>query len=213
MNCSEVRESLAALVYGDLGPDKANAVRQHLAGCAGCREVGAGLEQVRGLLDAVPAPLVRVDLPRLYAEAARRQERRLRRWRRAALVALSAAALVLLAFGLSLQIRLEGHQVVVRWGAPPPLAEPSPPNPQVPLVALEPAAVTAEDIQLVKKLIHALAADVHLRDREQREAIARLQNRLEALDSQSQGRWTALGRDVLALYTAQFGPANQGERK
>src|SRR5262249_12409987 len=96
MNCPEVRRHLPALLYGELKPDESGAIEEHLRNCLACREELAELRQLQPLLNATPAPTVRVDLPGLYRRAAARQERRLRRWRRAALASLAAAAAVVL---------------------------------------------------------------------------------------------------------------------
>src|SRR5438067_5047261 len=125
MNCADVRQELPSLVYHDATPEQAERLQAHVAGCRECQREYAALQQMPRLLDLLPAPALSVDLPRLYRGAADRQRRRLRLWRRAAV---AAAAAVLLAFGLRLDIRLETHQVVVRWGNPAPVAEavPSP---------------------------------------------------------------------------------------
>ena len=39
-----------------------------------------------------------------------------------------------------------------------------------------------------------------------------LRERLETLRGEIEGRWAATERDVLALYTAQFGPREKGEK-
>jgi hypothetical protein len=200
MNCTEVRAALPALLYGDLPAERASALRAHVAGCPGCRAEYGALERVKGVLDALPTPAVRVDLPQLYQDAARWQTLRLRRWRRAALVCLGAAAALLLVLGLKLEVRVEAQQFVVRWGAPPPAPGPAPePPPAAPNPAAAP--IGAEDVYLVKQLIHALADDSAARDRRHADAILWLQNRLDALQRQSQERWTATERYVSALYT------------
>src|SRR5581483_1751677 len=135
MNCPQARERLPEMLYGGLPPEAAAAVAAHLAGCAACRRELDALQQVRQALDAIPPVAAEVDLPRLYRAAAQAQERRSRRWRRAALVfAGLAAALVLFAILPSLEVRCEGHQFVVRWGTPPaPSSEPQPaPRPPEP---------------------------------------------------------------------------------
>src|SRR5439155_7840756 len=101
MNCAAVRARLASLLYGDLPTAEADEVRQHLAGCPSCREEQTAITGLRPLLDAVPAPAVAVDLPRLYRDAAAGQTRRLRRWRGAAVAALAVAAAVVVALLLS----------------------------------------------------------------------------------------------------------------
>jgi hypothetical protein len=212
MNCANARSHLPLLTYGDLAPDEARAVQQHLAGCPECRREFACLQEVRHALDAVPAPAVRVDLPRLYQEAAARQARRARRWRRAALAGLAVAALVVLAFGLRLQVRVEAHQVVLAWGTALAAADVVPPAPrQLPPADRPDPAEVERRLQLASSLIHALADDLESRDAQQQESIKRLQVRLDTLQAQSGARWTETRRDIAALYTAQFGPNPKGE--
>lgn len=206
MNCPDARPHLAALVYGDLGPSEVRAVQEHLAGCPACRQEYAELRQVRRALDAVPAPSVQVDLPRLYREAAARQARRARRWRRAALASVAAAALVLLAFGLRLQVRVDAHQLVLCWGDVPEVAPPPPPPDEPPV----PAEVERR-LQLASRLIHALAEGQEARDARQQEALKQLQGRIDAHQLQDNARWNETRRDIAALYTAQFGSPRKGE--
>jgi hypothetical protein len=211
-NCAQTRDALADLLYGELPPAEAQAVQQHLAGCPPCRAEFAALRQVRAALDAAPAaaPRAEVDLTRLYREAARRQAQRLRRWRRRAVASLAAAAVLLVAFGLNLEVRLERHQVVLRWGTPP-QAEAPRPAPPMPDAARPNAADRDAEMQLVKDLIHLLAADVQARDSEQKEALLALRARFEALRAHTNERWAATDRDLTALYTVQFGPRHNGE--
>jgi hypothetical protein len=208
MTCTEVRTRLPALLYGDLRPDEAEAVRKHVAGCPECRQEQADLERVRRLLDQAPAPpAARVDLPRLLADAAARRARRYRHWRRAAAL-VAAAAVILLGVLLKLEVRLEAHQVVLRWGpapeAPPPW--PVPPAPE----KSAPAEVTAADLRLVRELIHALAADVAYRDRQQQQALLRLAARLDGLDQQAQERWETTLGFTAALTRIQLDSRNRG---
>jgi hypothetical protein len=208
---SQTREALAGLLYGELPPAEAEAVQKHLAGCSACRAEYAALRHVRAALDAAPEPVEPpgVDLARLYREAARRQARRLRRWRRLAVAALAAAAALLVAFGLKLEVRLERHQLVLRWGNAE--AEAPRPVPQPPVAQHAPPERDAE-MQLVKELIHLLAEDVKSRDGRQQEALLALQERLDALGVQVNERWAATERDVAALYTAQFGSRDKGDK-
>src|SRR5438445_9126428 len=109
MNCPDVRPLLPVLVYDDLPPAEAAAVRRHLDACPGCRDEFAGLAHARAALDAVPVPAVRVDVARLYTEIAARQERRARRWRRVSMAIAALAAALLLVVGLRMQVRVESH--------------------------------------------------------------------------------------------------------
>ncbi len=209
--CAQAREALAGLLYGELSPADAEAVHKHLAGCPPCRAELAALRHVQTVLDAAPAPEASVDLPRLYREAAHREGRRLRRWRRVAVATLAAAAVLLAVFGLGLEVRVEKHQVVLRWGSP---ARPEPPEPAPNPAAERPPTPPAADgeLQLVKDLIHLLAADLHAQDRKHKQALRRLHERLEELRLHVDQRWDATERDVSALYTAQFGSREKGEK-
>jgi hypothetical protein len=210
MDCTWTRDRLPPLLYGDLPSGEAAAVERHLANCLACRQECAALKDVRRLLDAVPAPAIQLDLPRLYRQAALRQERKLGRWRRAGVALLAVAAMLLMVLALKLEVRLEGHQAVFRWGSPP--VAPAPVEPSPPLVQKEapPTVVTAEEVQLMKELIRALAADVAYRDDRQQLALTQLRGRLDALQRQAQQRWDATAEEVGALYTAQFGSRRKG---
>ncbi len=218
MNCADVRARLPALVYGDLPADVADDVRHHLGRCASCEEEYAAIAQLPGLLDAVPAPALAVDLPRLYREAAERQARRLRRWRRVACAALAAAAAIVAVVFLSrLEVRLDANQLVLRWGAPPaPPEVPAPrltPEHQPPLVALAPAAPAAEveqQLRLLSEVVQALSNDADARDGRRRHEIAQLQAQMRSLQQQMAQLRLATERDVSALYAAQLSEKQKG---
>ena len=75
MNCTQAHDQLPALHYGDLRSEEKAALEKHLAECLPCQQEYAALREVRKLLDRVPAPECRVDLPGLYRQAADRQVR------------------------------------------------------------------------------------------------------------------------------------------
>jgi anti-sigma factor RsiW len=207
-DCTRTREALPALLYGDLPAHEEPALLQHLALCPACRAEQAALRRAREALDILPAPTVQVDLPALYREAERRQETRLRRWRRLATAAVAVAAALLAVFVLRLQVHLGPSQITVSWGAPRPAAQP----PAPPAPAPEPVSVA--EVQFLEDLVHALAADVADRDRRQQQALLWLQGRLDVLQGQTQQRWTATQRDVSGLYaliTSQTGFREKGE--
>jgi hypothetical protein len=212
MNCAQAREFLAGLLYGDLDAAQAAAVETHRAGCPACQREYASLQHLRRALDAVAAPAVApVDLPRLYADAARLQQRQVRRWRRAALALLGAAAVLLAVVGFKLELRVEAHQLVVRWGAPTEaVPQPEPIAPQhADQADLPPApVVSADEWERMRDLIHALAADMALSNSARRQEFDNLEVRLDALQMRSQQR----DRVVAALYTAHFGTRDKGEK-
>src|SRR5580704_683973 len=113
MNCTDARSLLPGLLYGDLSAGMAAPLREHVAHCPACRQHLAELDAQRRALDDVPTPDVQIDLAQLYRDAADRQARRLRRWRRTALALGAVAAVLLLIFGLRLEVRVEAHQVVL----------------------------------------------------------------------------------------------------
>jgi hypothetical protein len=161
-----------------------------------------------------------VDVAAVYRVAAERQAHRLRRWRRAALVA--AAAALALVLGRGLEVRFEAHQLVLRWGQPPEPTLPMPPVVEAPVVpAPAPAPPTLapeleERLRSLTALVQGLADEAVLRDDRQRQEVARLQAELALLKTDlvllrqhDVRRWAAVERDIVALYNAQF-PARKG---
>jgi hypothetical protein len=225
MNCTDVREKLSGLVYEDLPPTEAAQLKFHLAMCSGCRAEHAALEGVRRLLDQVPAPEIPIDLPRLYAQAAGGEERRMRRWRRTAVALVGVAAALLIVVGLRLEVHREARQIVVRWGDSYQLPDNSNPAPKDPATvpadrdSKEPP-VSRQEIQVLRELIHGMASEVETlqtrfdtSDRRQRDAIVLLQERLRTLQSLMQKQWTETKSSVAALYTAQYGSTEKGAKQ
>lgn len=206
MNCTEMHEQLPLLVSGDLTPDAATALEKHLAGCAVCRQEQRELREAIRLLQACPAPAVRVNTAQIYATAALQQGRRLRRWRRFAGVAAALAALLLLTLGLRVDVRITASALTLTWGAQP-LPQPQPPPVQARREPAAPARLT-EDVRELKELVELLVADVAERDQRQQETLLSVQVRLRNLQGQMQRRCDDAERDIHALYTAQF-PAHE----
>jgi hypothetical protein len=210
MTCNEIREKLPLHLHGDLPAAEAAQVKQHCETCPICRKELESLRQVGHLLDSVSTPQAHVNISQIYAEALQRQVRRARIWRRAALGLAGLAALALLVFGLKLEVRVQAHQLVVRWNQQPedpvPGANRKPQSPVLAHVDSPTPQVTVEQIQWVRDVIHALAADVEMRDQKQREAMALLVKNLEAFQYGDNQRWKATQRDVAALFTVCLGP-------
>jgi hypothetical protein len=207
MNCPDVRPLLPALVYEDLSAAEADAVRRHLDACPGCRDEYAGLAQARTALDTVAVPVVRVDVARLYTEAAARQDRRARRWR---LVSLSAAALaagLLLVLGLRLQVRVEAKQLIIAWGGDQSRERERVPTPPL----AEARGSELEDrVRLLDDLVHAVATEVDRRDRRRQADIAEVGRRLDGFGRATAQKWLEAERTLAALYVAQFKPTKGG---
>jgi hypothetical protein len=214
MNCTETRPLLPGLLYGDLPAPIAALVQAHRADCPACAAEFEALRQVRGALDSVPAPSATVDLARLYREAAQRQERSLRRLRRVCIAAIACAAAVVLVVGLSrLEVRFESHQLVVRWGTPPPLPE-QPPVPIPPPVVVAPLPIIAEieeRITLLGDLVQALSTDSDRLNARRDDEVVALQREIVELQQQLTQLRLATDKDVAALYAAQFVSRKKGE--
>lgn len=210
MSCESFRERLPELLYGGLPTGERAEVERHLADCPGCRRERVALESLAHSLNAVPSATARVDLSRLYRDAAERRARQARRWRFLAAGIGLAAAVLLILFGMRLELRFEGHQVVLRWGLPPVAPAPEPVPPVIVRQEVQPG-ISAEEVQLLKELVHALAADAEASERRNLATVVRLQQRLDDMQRQTQRRWADTERDVAALYTAQFGPRPKGE--
>lgn len=197
MKCTDVRAALPLLIYGEPSPQDA-ALREHLAACPDCRREHEVLASVRRLLDDAAAPRIAVDLPQLHRTLAERQMRKLRRWRRIAVAFGGIAAVLLIAFGLRLEIRLEASQLTVRWGDRPVDRSPQPNAVVVESRAGEP--VLRDDLRVLSDLIHALKQDADYRDQLCDERLERLEKHVRALQSQGDLRWTATEKTVAALY-------------
>ncbi len=221
MNCPEVRAALPEFIYGGLTAEMNTEVERHLAGCPDCRLEDAALRRVRGLLTA--APDVRVDAATIYRQAAERQARRTRRWRRVVVAACAAAVLVAALFGLSrLEIRVGASEMVVRWGVPPaaPVTPPAlpapPPAADAPKAPPAPAAVddariaAMEDrLHTLSELVQALADDGRDRDAQRGQEIAHLRKQLRECQGLFAERFGAMQKDFDALYIAYF-PSRKG---
>ncbi|HZV05470.1 MAG TPA: zf-HC2 domain-containing protein [Gemmataceae bacterium] len=197
MKCTDVRIALPLLIYGEQSADDA-ALKEHLANCADCRREHEALIGVRRLLTGAPVPNVTVDVSEIQRSLAERQIRTGRNWRRVALGMGGIAAVLLLALGLRLEVRLDANQLVVRWGDPPvdPAFQPdtTPPERQAGKPDLR------EDLHILSDLIHALKQDADERDQRFTERLDRLQQHVHALQSQSDTRWDTTEKDVAALY-------------
>jgi hypothetical protein len=206
MNCEQARLLLPELAYGDTGHPQAVA---HVRECGRCATELRELENVRRLLDAAPPPRADVDLSALYRKAAAREGERTRRWRRGALAAGAIAAGLLLLFALRVELRWHDRELVIGWGAPAPVRE-TPPRKEVIERPTVPAHLATE-LQVLRDLIHAIAADVGQRDQTQRDALAALSGRVDRIGAASSRNWAAAQSDVRALYTAYFGIRSKGD--
>ena len=210
MNCTEAHDDLPELACGALAGERRQRLEQHLIGCAGCRRELAALREVSRLLRAAPAPEARVDVEALYREAALRERRRLRRWRRLAVAACAVAALLLLIFGLKLEVCVGGNQVVLRWGPPPEetlVVVPAPRLREDPRLAEHERRLRA-----LNELVVQLAGDVQTLDLRQQTDLTQLRAAVERLREQSALHWAAAERDVQALYDERFPQPKKEER-
>lgn len=203
MNCSESKDKLPALLYGDLDAAEAARLKAHVDDCPACRQEYAALGEVREMLDAVPAPKTAVDLAGIYHQVADGQVQRARRWRRLAAGCAAVAALLLLAIGLPLELRFENHQLTVRWGEPParpqPILTDAPTSPTI-VRTMQRSEADEEQLQLLRQLVVALKRDADDREALQQENWARTQTSLALLKQQMDVRWTETEQNVRALY-------------
>jgi hypothetical protein len=203
MNCAEVRERLADAAYDALPAEEQSLVGAHVRGCPECRRQAEELRQVRVLLDAAPAPLVRVDMDDIYRTAAAAAEsRRLRRWRRLALAACAAAAALLLFVSGRLEVRVDAHQLVVRWKAAPAPEAPAPTSPAVAAAAPPAPGPSPAEWRVANALLQALVDDAKLRDVQHQQDVTRLRAQIEELQRQTTRRWALAEQKITALYNA-----------
>ena len=216
MTCAETRDQLPLLLYGDLAGDQRAAAESHLGQCAACRRELAALSDMRRLLDEPAADAIAVDLVEVFREESRRRERVVRRWRSVALAGV-AAALALLA--VRVEIRMDGRQMVVRWGRNEPVAQRAEvlPAPVAVREDLAPSTKVAdqldalsERVKVLNELVRALAANVDGGDRDRSEELVKVRQELAAVQELYHKRFSETERDVSALYIAHFGPRIPG---
>ncbi len=146
-DCSGYEADLSALLDGELGPERAAALRAHIAACERCRGQLARLERLDALLAGAPSPAVsaslharlaariaeasRVDTRVRGADAARARAPRRSRLSRAAGAVAAAAA------GVALYLAVVGREPAPTGGESSPVqiarpqAAPAPAAPQI----------------------------------------------------------------------------------
>jgi anti-sigma factor RsiW len=200
VNCDQIRLRMLELVSGDLPAVTADDVRSHLAECPTCRQEEEQWKRLFDQLNELPVPAMAIDFPRLYREVAEAEQRRSRRWRRAAFACMAAAAALLLLSVLPrLEVRADGNQLTLRWGAAP-LAEKRSTQISSRPTAAGPVREVQDQLQVISQIVRALARDIESRDQNQQIELARVAGRLDDLRRDVARHWAATERDVSALY-------------
>ena len=102
MTCAEFEERIALYVGGELAPGERLAVEEHLRVCAECAALARELEEDRAWLASRPPETAEVDFAAMRLEIRRRIDRPRWIWKW-----IAAAAAVLLAFGVAVNMRRE----------------------------------------------------------------------------------------------------------
>ena len=192
MTCDQVRPLLPLAAYGD-----APEVAGHLAGCPNCRAEAAAFARTRSAINALPVPEVVISPATVLAEAAASTSQCACGGGSIRLGSAALAAGVLVVLVIRPTVRVGDGAYVVRWADPPPVevARESPPAGDAEL---------AERLELLGRLVRALADEAEGRDRDRKSEVAYLKARLELLSLQTEARHEATRRDVGVLYRAQF---------
>lgn len=201
MTCYEFTDRLPELAAGGLTPAEQKAAAGHLTACARCRHAADELRSVLSLLKVAPAPPVHVDLPALYRASAEQRAVAVRRWRRLAIASSAAAAILLATFPLRLEVRTEGHEVVVRWGDNRGPKPPRPPAlPQSPYAPAPPN----DELRRLTEIVQGLASEADEREERYRQEVARLRGQLQTVQHLASEQSATDRQSLDALYTAQF---------
>jgi hypothetical protein len=201
MNCTDVKAQLPFLLSEDREQVEDLELREHVAKCPNCLQEWQELEQLGKLLAANPEPVVAVDLVSLYRRAALQEARRGRRWRWVGM----AASILLLVGGVNavfskLEVRLNGHELAMRWGVPPgAVVSPIDPPPQEPAPIAQ-AEKRDEQIEVLSAMVRAMLQELQTVEIRQGRDRADLDVRVSGLQEQTLKRCLALQKDMEALY-------------
>jgi anti-sigma factor RsiW len=200
MTCESTRLLLPLHVYGDLEGAEAEAVSRHVAECAQCHAEVQSIQRVRSAMDTsrLTSPEVIVSPSRIMQIDADRRTRSLRRWRSGALVTGAVAISALVALVVRPTVTVDDGSFVVRW------SEPKQVPPRVNDLVMTRDRESAERIELLGKLVRALADESESRDRDRVQDIAALKLRLELLGVTTTAQMKETQRDMSVLYRAQF---------
>ena len=213
MNCHDGQPRLIELVYGELAQEERNSLDEHLTKCDACRRDFDALAGTRRMLSVVPQPQVAVDVPRLHAQAVKRDLRVRRRWQWTALAAACLAGIAVLVGAAHLRIEVNQDHLLLSWGreqridAPPPAPE-AQPEPELPAQLVEHEARLAHLDELMRLVVLELDAS----GQRQRAWLTELTDRLDGLHTMSNARWNSTEHDVAALYQwAQYTASRPSE--
>lgn len=192
MNCNQVRELLPELAYDDLSPGEMEQVKEHLRRCQTCTGEQATLQEIHRMLGGISPPPVNVNVPLLFRQARDIQDRKTRRWRRAALALAGLAASVLVVLILRLEFQVGRNQVVIAWGSKTSTADVliDPKSETQAMPGPQPSSLAASEAELqpLRGLIYELAANLEqvsqesdLRDRRQQQNLNRMQEQVTQL--------------------------------
>lgn len=222
-SCQEFAPLLAELATSPLAADEAAsdadllAARRHVDSCQDCRLRLAEYRQVLALLDDVPCEVAEAKMMRrdqaLKCLTTNMPKKARKAWWSRPAVWKSAAAAALLALVLfKLEFRLDGQQLVVRWGNVPAVekdlttpheSSPTQPLPLTPVSNIGPAL--EQRLGVVSESLHVLADVSDTRERELQAEFSALRRRIAQLEQQADRRFVDTERAMEALYTAQFG--------
>jgi Putative zinc-finger len=202
MNCNDVKAQLPFLLSEDREQPEDLELRAHLAQCPSCVQEWQELQQLGKLLADNPEPVVAVDLVSLYRRAALQEARSSRRWRWVGM----AASILLLIGGAGavfsrVEIRLNGQELAVRWGAPPaavvqPIEHPPPQAPAAPVQTEK----RDDQMEVLSAMVRAMLQELQTVELRQGRDRADLDLRVSGLQEQTLKRWLALQKDMEALY-------------
>lgn len=120
--CEHFRPHLVELAYDELSADQADALQEHLASCAACRETFQALRGAQEALSAwshEPSALVAAPVTAATIVARsqwREQQQRVQRRRRVTMLAACAAAIAI-GLGLGFRIEWDARHVALVWAA------------------------------------------------------------------------------------------------
>ncbi len=202
----ERKEELIEYLYDEMPMTQRARFADHLQDCTICREDLTGFERVRGELrawDLNTVPRMEIVIPRSKLEVLKELLMLFPVWTRAAMATAAAAAVVLMAVGVTSMLSKPNSAPTLAQT----VASPSPNTPSVATVSVSPEvkalvnAEVAKAIEQERETLRTQMAALEIRNNEQRMQLQTVSRQLRELNTRHQQLLTAQQPSIRSIFS------------